>query len=243
MGIRLSVEGDRLKCTGPARALTGQVAAELQRLKPEIMAILGAAEAVTEQPAVVPLQPHGTKPPVFAVAGHNGDVFTYRDLAELLGRDQPFFGLQPPGLDARSEPLARVDELASYFADQILAREPRGPQVIAGYCAGGAIAFELACELERRGVVIESLVLFGCPYPHAFRPRARIMRRLGEHWRNLASLDARGRAEYLAEFARRRVTPTEPEPVVTDPVLLRRSALEEVTVNAVCSYQPRRFSG
>jgi thioesterase domain-containing protein len=243
-GIRLSVDGDRLRCKAPAGALTGNIAAELQRRKNEIMAFLGAAEALVQQPAVVPLQPHGVKPPIYAVAGHNGDVFTYRDLAEVLGPDQPFFGLQPPGLDGRSAPVRRIDELATYFVDQILAQQPQGPQIIAGYCAGGAIAYELACQLERRGVDVGFVVMFGCPYPHAFRSSARMMRRVREHLRRLAGLGSYVEcAQYLADFARRRTVPPAPAPMVTDPVLQRRAALEEITVAAVCRYQPGRFSG
>ena len=50
-----------------------------------------------QQRAIVPLEAVGTRTPIFAVAGHNGDVFAYRALAQHLGPDQPFFGLQPPG--------------------------------------------------------------------------------------------------------------------------------------------------
>ena len=57
-----------------------------------------------------------------------------RDLAQRLGNDQPFFGLEPPGLDGQSEPMDRVEDLAAYFAEQIRAFRPDGPYIIAGYC-------------------------------------------------------------------------------------------------------------
>jgi surfactin synthase thioesterase subunit len=69
-----------------------------------------------------------------------------------LGEDQPFFGLQPPGVDGHGEPLASVEELAAYFAAQIRAFRPNSPCIIAGYCGGGTIAFELAdnsCTMAR----------------------------------------------------------------------------------------------
>ena len=40
--------------------------------------------------------------------------------------------------------MDRVEDIASYFADQIQAFQPAGPYIIAGYCSGGATAFELA---------------------------------------------------------------------------------------------------
>ena len=101
----------------------------------------------------MPLEAAGTRTPIFAVAGHNGDVFAYRALAQHLGPDQPFFGLQPPGLEEGSEPLTRVEDMARYFAEQIRAFRPVGPMSIAGFCAGGTIAFELARELTNSGAV------------------------------------------------------------------------------------------
>ena len=112
---------------------------------------LRKAEGIARQPdGIVPLQPRGTRIPVYAVGGHNGDVFAFRDLARHLGEDQPFFGLQPPGLDGRSEPLARVEDIAACLAAQIRAFQPSGPCVIAGYCAGGSVAFELARPARAR---------------------------------------------------------------------------------------------
>ena len=97
--IELWADGDRLRCKAPAGVLTTTLRNELMERKSEILAFLRTAEAAAKQPrAIVPLQPHGTRPPVFAVAGHNGDVFTYRTFALELGNDQPFFGLEPPGL-------------------------------------------------------------------------------------------------------------------------------------------------
>jgi thioesterase domain-containing protein len=98
----------------------------------------------------VPLQANGPRVPVFGVAGHNGDVFCYRILAQCLGEEQPFYGLQPPGLDGEGEPLERVQDLAAYFARQILAFRPAGPCTLAGFCAGGTVAFELAQQLAAR---------------------------------------------------------------------------------------------
>ncbi len=148
LDIRIWWDGDQLRCDAPAGVVTADLRDAIRQRKAEITEFLRAAEALgRQQRAIVPLQPRGERDPVFAVGGHNGDVFCYRALAAHLGEDQPFFGLQPPGLDGHSAPLADVTDLAAYFAAQIRAFRPRGPAVIAGYCAGGAIAFELARQL------------------------------------------------------------------------------------------------
>ena len=107
--IRVWPEGDQLRCSAPAGALTPELREHLRQRKSEIVEFLSAAAATArQQRAIVPLQPRGERVPVFAVGGHNGDVFCYRALAEHLGDDQPFFGLQPPGVDGRKDVLREV---------------------------------------------------------------------------------------------------------------------------------------
>ena len=98
--IQLWAEGDQLRCSAPPGALSSELREELRQRKPDILKFLDAAASLArQQRAIIPLQPRGARVPVFAVAGHNGDVFCYRALVQHLGDDQPFFGLQPPGLD------------------------------------------------------------------------------------------------------------------------------------------------
>src|SRR6185503_5299695 len=125
--IQLVADGDRLRCSAPANALTPDLRVQLQQRKNDILEFLRSAEVLSrQQRAIVPLQPHGWRIPVFAVAGHNGDVFCYRALAEHLGDDQPFYGLEPPGRDGQSDPLTCVEDLAAYFAAQIRSFRPGG---------------------------------------------------------------------------------------------------------------------
>src|SRR5204862_79501 len=148
---------------------------------------------------------------VFAMPGHNGDVFLYRALAQHLGDDQPFFGLEPPGLDGQTEPLRSVEALAAYFAEQIRTFRPEGPYVIAGYCAGGTIAFELARQLLQQGAAIHFVALFASPYATGYRLLPRMRRRLAQqvgrlshHARELQSRSFGERRRYIAEKLRQR---------------------------------------
>lgn len=250
--VQVWAEGDRLRCNAPVGVLTRELRQHLQERKSEILAFLRSAEALALQPpSIVPLQPRGRRTPVFAVAGHNGDVFCYRALAQHLGDDQPFFGLQPPGLDGKSEPLARVEDLAAYFADQIRAFQPHGPYILAGFCAGGTVAFELAQQLLRGGAEISSVAMFACPYPTWYRfptqlgrSLAQQVERFGGHARALWSLSSRELREYVAEKrqgrkARREAAAT----AARDPVLIRRAKVEHVTLAAVRRYTPHPFAG
>jgi thioesterase domain-containing protein len=247
--VHVSLDADRLRLNAPAGALTDAQKRELSERKPEIIAFLRDAERLsTQQRAIVPLGGSGARTPIFAVAGHNGDVFAYRALAQHLGSGQPFFGLQPPGLEEGSEPLTSVEELARYFAVQIRAFRPDGAMSIAGFCAGGTVAFELARELTNRGANITNLILFGAPYCASYRPLQQTMARARHfthrsilHARALLTMPAAERAHYLAERARV-FLPHEAEEV-TDPVLIRRGLVEEATMAAVRAYSPSPFAG
>ena len=115
--IWLSIDDDRLRCDAPAGALTPQLREHLRLRKADLLEFLRTAETIAQQPeAIVPMQPSGTHIPVYALGGHLGDVFAFRDLVRHLGDKQPFFGLQPPGADGHGEPFKRVEDLAAYFA-------------------------------------------------------------------------------------------------------------------------------
>ena len=251
-GIHLRAEGDRLRCSAPAGTLTSELRDELQRRKGEILEFLRAADELAQRPrAVVPLEPRGTRTPVFAVAGHNGDVFCYRALAQRLGDDQPFYGLEPPGLDGRHEPLRRVEDLAAYFAEQVRAFQPNGPYILAGFCAGGTVVFELARQLSRGGASVRFVALFGCPDPTWYRRPSQLawrlrqqMRRVAGHARAFWSLSWRELGGYIAERRRqRRELRAAAQAAALDPVLVRRAAVERATIAAIRRYRPAPFLG
>lgn len=250
--IQVWIEGERLQCAAPGGALTPELRHELQQRKGEILQFLRSAEALARQPcAVVPLQPNGARIPVFAVPGHNGDVFCYRALVRHLDADQPFFGLQPPGLDGGSPPLRRVEALAAYFAAQIRAYRPEGPCIVAGFCAGGVTAFELARQLLREGPPVRFLALFGAPYPAIYRRLRMLRARLGHqmglltlHSRALSSLPpGEWRSHIAATLRERRAQAAAEGPAPDDAVLALRAAVERAAVAAARRYTPGRFPG
>ena len=250
--IHISADGPQLRCSAPPGALTPELRDELHQRKNEILRFLDSAGALArQQRAIVPLQVRGTCPPIFAVAGHNGDVFCYRALARHLGNAQPFFGLQPPGLDGQSRPLACVEELAAYFAGQIREFRPDGPCVIAGYCAGGGIALELARQLQRSGAEISFLALFGCPFPTHYRHGAlwryhlvNQLQRIARHTSALASLSFAQQRAYVVERLRNLLKlRAAAHAAPPDPVIEQRERVGRTTIAALRRYAPGRFDG
>ena len=246
--VHLWLDADQVKCSAPVGMMTPELREQLRDRQNDILRFLRLTKALRrEKSCIVPLQRSGARIPVFAVPGHNGDVFFCRRFAQCLGDDQPFFGLQPPGLLPDSAPLASVPELASYFAEQIRAFQPQDPYVIAGFCAGGIVAYELARQLCHESASIPLLILFGCPYPTYFRfPNYSVfelfhrLQHARRHAARLRPLSWQKRWLYVSEEVRlRRLTGDS----VDAEVAILRTRLQEATRSAVRRYAPDRFEG
>ncbi len=241
-GVKVWLENDRLRCTGPEQVLIGEVREQLSARKLEIIGFLRSAASSygVSSSSIVPIQPLGRRRPLFAVPGHNGDVFCYVDLARHLGPDQPFFALQAPGMEPGQDPLTSMEEIASLFARDMAAVQPQGPYLLAGYCLGGTIAFELAQQLTAKGHKVGLLVMLGSACPTAlasrYRAQAAVMNAAGRFVRHGSALGQRRPSEwsqYLRERAAERRADRERER--HDPLRLR---LTETTVEAFKAYQP-----
>lgn len=249
--IRLWVEGDRLRCNAPAGALTSELRDQLQDRKSEIIAFLNMATAATRQPAIIPLQSGGTRTPIYAVPGHVGAPFTFSDLSKHLGGDQPFYALQPTGYDGQSEPMDRVEDIAEYFARQIVEYQPNGPYIIAGYCSGAPTAFELAKILGRRGAEVPCIALFGPLHPTTHQELPRLLyftarSRREAIQREMAKRPTFGaRLQYFSSRLRGLVTLVRrgKEPIATDLVLASRARLKSTAITAFRQYVPAPYSG
>jgi amino acid adenylation domain-containing protein len=107
-------------------------------------------EADIERTAILVQRGDGTLPPLFSVSGKGGSVMMFRPLAAHLGPAQTFYGLTHHGFAASAFPKTFV-ALAACYVDAIRAVQPEGPYYLAGYSAGGLIAFDVARQLSRAG--------------------------------------------------------------------------------------------
>src|SRR6185437_255162 len=94
--------------------------------------LLSADEWSPSWSSLVPIQPRGSKPPLFCLHLALGHVLFYRDLAVRLGSDQPVYAFQPQGLDGTKPPHKRMEEMASHYINEMRALQPEGPYYLAG---------------------------------------------------------------------------------------------------------------
>ena len=109
--------------------------------------------------SLVPIQPKGVKTPLFIVHGAGLNILSFKTLKDHMNPDQPIYGFQAKGLDGKEPLLTSVEEIASHYNEALLATQPKGPYMLAGYSSGGIIAYEMAKQLMDKGEKISSLVL------------------------------------------------------------------------------------
>jgi thioesterase domain-containing protein len=128
------------------------------------------ADAVREQrraapsapSPIVPMQPGGSLPPLFCVHPAGRRVMAYVNLVRHLGSDQPVYGLQDLG-DDLSRPVAQV---AAEHVASLRQVQPRGPYYLVGWSYGGAVAYEMASQLEAAGETVAFVGLLDTVAPH-----------------------------------------------------------------------------
>ena len=210
--------------------------------------------AEVDSTCLVRIQPGGTRPPIAAVHGGQGEVLFYRELAEQLGPDQPLYGLQPVGLDGVTPPLDTVPEMASRYIEELRLVQPEGPYRLIGFCFGGTVCLEMAAQLEDLGHAVDFVGIIdgGLPLEDAryetgverarYMVRSRGVRgtakagwnratwRAGE-WRDASIRRMRGQEQTkyvpVAMACRRAFNTFEPRPS-SAPITLIRSAEEQV---------------
>jgi thioesterase domain-containing protein/acyl carrier protein len=114
----------------------------------------------------------GPKAPFFLVAGMFGNVLNLRHLAQLVGQDRPFYGLQARGLTGEEPPHTSLVDAARDYLLEMRQVHSGGPWLVGGFSGGGITAFEIARQLRSVGEEVAAVVLLDTPLPQR-RPLSR----------------------------------------------------------------------
>ena len=183
-------------------------------------ALLDQEKATLSFP-LVPIKATGTKRPFFFLHGDfNGGGFYSLNLARYLDEDQPFYILQPHGLDGRPLPWT-IEAMAASHLEVMRRYQPEGPYMLGGYCNGALIAFEMARLLHGQGQKVDLLIVIDASARNArFRPLRALVRcmggllrlepdeqliwfvRLRDHMLRLRKMSRREQVGYLTEAMR-----------------------------------------
>jgi amino acid adenylation domain-containing protein len=116
--------------------------------------------------SLIEIEPHGDHLPFFCVHGITGDILWFRDLAHCLAGDIPFYGLQSRGLDGIQAPLARIEDMAAHYIEEIRRVQPSGPYYLGGASFGGAVALEIAQQFLAQQDDVAQLAIFDHALPN-----------------------------------------------------------------------------
>ncbi len=136
--------------------------------------------------------------PFFLVAGMFGNVLNLRHLAQLIGNDRPFYGLQARGLYGDHKPHETFEDMAVDYIKEIKTVQPEGPYILGGFSGGGITAYEIAKQLKAAGEEVAELIFLDTPLP--YNDPLSSVDRMSIHWQRVQT---KGLA-YFSEWAKNR---------------------------------------
>lgn len=189
----------------------------------------------------------GSKRPFFLVAGMFGNVLNLVHLANLLGADRPFYGLQARGLYGESQPHENFEEAARDYIAEMREVQPHGPYLLGGFSGGGLTAWEIARQLREQGEEIGMLVLLDSRLPKMpeLRYQDRVRMKVQELRRSGSTYIVewgKNRVEWELGRLRKRFFPREVEEGPT-PTSFQNEAIEAAFRRALEHYEMPFYQG
>ena len=96
---------------------------------------------------------------IFFVHTGNTGSGAYYPLAQRIQKDYFFAVFEPYNLYHLSDIRCGIERIAAKYIEILKKYQPEGPYILGGWCYGGVVAHEMACQLEAKGERVEHLIL------------------------------------------------------------------------------------
>jgi iron transport multicopper oxidase len=106
---------------------------------------------------------------LWMVPDGGGSATSYVEIPDLSS-DVAVWGLNSPYMKCPEEYNIGVVGMAERFITEMKRRQPVGPYLLAGWSAGGVIAFEAVNQLTKANEQVEQLILIDSPCPDIIEP-------------------------------------------------------------------------
>jgi acyl carrier protein len=100
--------------------------------------------------SVMPVQPAGSRPPVFFVM-RGGSVIAAKEFVPELGSDQPIFGLRVPAMHGPKHAAGSVEDTPGRCVHALREVQREGPYFVFVHSLGGVVAHDIARQLGDAG--------------------------------------------------------------------------------------------
>ncbi|KAK3685036.1 hypothetical protein B0T22DRAFT_409111, partial [Podospora appendiculata] len=106
---------------------------------------------------------------MFMIPDGSGSATSYTEIADV-GGEWAVWGLFSPFMKTPEEYKCGVYGMATKFIEEMKRRQPVGPYSVAGWSAGGVIAYEIVNQLTKAGDKVDNLVIIDAPCPVTIEP-------------------------------------------------------------------------
>lgn len=111
---------------------------------------------------------------LFLIHDGDGETLLYANFARRMPADLAVFGIEPLRLEGVPLAHTTIEAMAAFYLEKVRTKQPYGPYLLGGMCAGGVIAFEMASQLLQGGQEVELLAVLDAAAPGAAKRPLRI---------------------------------------------------------------------
>ncbi|KAK7989418.1 hypothetical protein PG989_009733 [Apiospora arundinis] len=106
---------------------------------------------------------------LFMIPDGSGSATSYTEISEV-GSDVAVWGMFSPFMKTPEEYKCGVYGMATKFITEMKRRQPKGPYAVAGWSAGGVIAYEIVNQLTKANEEVSNLIIIDAPCPITIEP-------------------------------------------------------------------------
>ncbi|MFH0976963.1 MAG: amino acid adenylation domain-containing protein [Spirochaetota bacterium] len=184
--------------------------------------------------------------PIYIAAGGFGNVLNLRHLAQLIGNQRPVYGIQAKGLLGDDLPHETFESTACDYLKEIRKVQPNGPYILAGFCSGGEIAYEMAQQLINDGEDVSHVIMLDA-IASDWREKLTRKDKIAFHIMNFKRAGIKypfiwfvNRVKWELKKLREKFGLNKEE---TGPAVFRGRAIFDATLRAEDRYKPKPYAG
>ena len=125
----------------------------------DLAEIIRSKNKYSNNSPLVTIQEGDNKSPIFLVHPAGGNVLSYYDFSQSMGKSYPVYGLQSTlELDWNS-PDFSINKMARYYLDVILSSGFKPPFIFGGWSMGALVAYEMAIICQKENISMPLVIV------------------------------------------------------------------------------------